>query len=79
MVCNRSSHRCGTLLTFKNNGDVYLSMDNLHLKYTLVLFGSEGSALTLPLFLLLYRIIILCHYSSKITKDHFLVISHDTK
>ena len=27
-------------------------MDTLHLKYPLVLFGSEGSALTLPLFLL---------------------------
>ena len=29
-----------------------LSMDTLHLKYPLVLFGSKGSALTLPLFLL---------------------------
>ena len=30
---------------------VDLSMDTLHLKYPLVLFGSEGSALTLSLFL----------------------------
>ena len=40
-------------------------------KYPLVLFGSEGSALTLPLFLLLPRIIMLCHCSSTMTKDHF--------
>ena len=50
------------------------------LKYSLVdLFGSEGSALTLPLFLLSPRIIMLCHCSSTITKDHFLMMCYGTK
>ena len=35
---------------YKRRRCVYLSMDTLHLKYPLILFGSEGSALTLPLF-----------------------------
>ena len=56
-----------------------LSMDTLHLKDPLVLFGSEGSALTLPLFLLSPRIIILSHFSSTMTKDHFSVIYYGTK
>ena len=56
-----------------------LSMDTLHLKYHLVLFGSEGSALTLSLFLLSPRIIMLCNCSSAMTKDHFLVIPYGTK
>ena len=51
-----------------------LSMDTLHLKYPMVLFGSESSALTLPLFLLSSRITMLCHCSSKVTKDNFLII-----
>ena len=34
-----------------------LSMDTLHLKYPLLLFGFEGSALTLPLFLISLRIL----------------------
>ena len=56
-----------------------LSMDMLHLNYPLVLFGSEGSTLTLHLSLFSPRIIFLCHCSSKMTKDHFLIIFHDTK
>ena len=54
-------------------------MDTTHLKDPLVLFGAVGSALTLPLFLLSPRIIMLCHSSSTITKDHFLVIFHGSK
>ena len=49
-----------------------LSMDTLHLKYSFVPFGSEGSALTLPLFLRSLRTSILCHCSSTMTKGHFL-------
>ena len=49
-------------------------MDILHLNYPLVLFGSKGSASTLPLILLSPRIMMLCHCSSTMTKDHFLVI-----
>ena len=52
-------------------------MDTMHLKYPLVLFVSESSAL--PLFLLSPRIIMLCHCSSTMTKDHFLIIFHGTK
>ena len=51
---------------------VYLSMDTLHLKYPMVLFGSEGSALTIHLFLLSLRIILLCHCSSTMAQYHFL-------
>ena len=54
-------------------------MDTLHLKDPLVLIGSEGSALTLPLFLLSTRIIMLCHCSSAMTKDHFLLKLYVTK
>ena len=50
-----------------------MSKDTMHLKYPLVVFGSEGSALNLPPFLLSPRIIMLCHYSSTMTKDHFLL------
>ena len=63
----------------KEWGCVDLSMNTLHLKYPLVLFGCEGSALTLPLFLLSPRIIMLCHCSSTMTKDHFLLMLYDTK
>ena len=71
---------CGTLFAlWKEGGCVDLSMDSLHLKYPLVLFGSEGSGLTLPLFLLSPRIIMLCHWSSTMTKDHFLLTYHGTK
>ena len=52
-------------------------MDTMHLKDDLVLFSSECAALTLPLFLL--SLFMLCHCSSKMTKDHFLVISYGTK
>ena len=62
----------------KEWGCVDLSMVTLHLKYPLVLFGSEGSALTLPLFLLSPRIIMICHCSSTMTKDHFLPMSYGT-
>ena len=48
-------------------------------KYPLVLFGSEGSAHTLPPFLLSPRIIMLCHCSSAMAYDHLLLISHGTE
>ena len=54
-------------------------MYTLHLKYPLVVFGYEGSALTLPPFLLSPRIIMLCHCSSLMTKDYILLIYHGTK
>ena len=41
---------------------------------SLVTFRSEGSALTLALFLLSPGIVMLCHCSSTMTKDHFLMI-----
>ena len=56
-----------------------LSMDTMHLKYPWVLFGSEGSALTLNLFLLSLRINLLCHCSSTMTKGHFLLMFYGTK
>ena len=49
-------------------------MDTMHLKDPLVLFGSEASALTLPLFPLVPKIIMLCHCFSTMTKDHLLII-----
>ena len=63
----------------KEGGCVDLGMDTLHLKYVLVLFGSEGSALTLPFFLLSPRIILHRHCSSTMTEKHFLLISYATK
>ena len=54
-------------------------MDTMHLKYPLVHFGSEGSAPTLPLFLLLPRNIMLFHCFSTMTKDHLLIILNGTK
>ena len=79
MVCNRSWHLPGdpklvwhpARLT-KEWGCVGLFMDTLHLKYPFVLSGSEGSALTIPLFLLSPIIIMLCHFSLTMTKDHFV-------
>ena len=78
MVCNRSWDLPGNpklvwhpARLLKEWGCVDLSMDNLHLKDPLVLFGVEGSALTFPLFLFSPRIIMLCHCSSTMTKDHF--------
>ena len=56
-----------------------LSMDTMHLKDPLVLFGYEDSALTLPLFHLSPRIIMLCYCSSIMAKDYILVSFHDTK
>ena len=59
MVCNRNWHLSGntkpvwhTARLIKEGGCVDLFMDTLHLKDPMVLFGSEGSALTLPLLLL---------------------------
>ena len=63
----------------KEGGCVYLSMDAMHLKDPLVLFGSEGPVLTLTLFLLSFRIMMLFHFSSTMTKYHFLVIFPGTK
>ena len=78
VVCNRRWHLPGNpklvwhpARLIKEGGCVDLSMDTLHLKYPLVLDGSEGSALTLPLFRLSPRIIMLCHYSSTMTLYHF--------
>ena len=45
----------------------------------LVLFWSVGSALTLPLFLLSRRMVMLCQCSLTITTDNLLVIVHDIK
>ena len=50
-----------------------MSMDTMLQKDPLVLFGSEGSVLTLPRFLLSLRIIMRCHCSLTVAKDHFLV------
>ena len=44
---------------------------DLYLRYPLVLFGSEGSALTPPLFLSSPRIVLLCDCSLTMAKDHF--------
>ena len=85
MVCNRSWHLPGNpnlvwhpACLPKEGGCVDLSMNALHPKDPLILFGSEGSALTLPHFLLSPRIIMLCHCSSTMTTDHFLLISYGT-
>ena len=81
MMCNRSLHLLGnpklvwhTARLIKDGGCVDLSMDTLHLKYPLILVRPEGSALTLPLFLLSPRIIMLSHCSSTMTNEHFLLI-----
>ena len=58
---------------------MYLSIDTMHLSDPLVLFGYEGSALTLPPFLLSLRNVMLYHYSSTITKNHFFGICYDIK
>ena len=83
MVCNRSWHLPGNpklmwhpARGIKEWGCLDLSMDSLHLNYPLVLFGFEGSALTLPVFFS-PTIIMLFHCSSTMTKDHFLLISYD--
>ena len=86
MVCNRSWHLPGNpklvwhpVRLIKEGGCVDLSMDTQHLKYSLVVLVYEGSALTLPLVLLSPRIIMVCHCSSTMTRDHFLLISYSTK
>ena len=86
MVCNRSWHLSGNsklvshpARLIKEGGCKDLSMDTLYLRDPLVLFGSEGSTLTLRLFLLSPRIILLCHCSSTMTKDYLLLISYGTK
>ena len=67
MVCNRSWYLPGNpklvwnpARLIKEGGCMDLSMDTMHLKDPLVLFGCEGSALSLPLFLLSPRINMLC-------------------
>ena len=40
-----------------------LSVDTMHLKDSLVLFGFESSTLSLPLFLHSTRINMVCHYA----------------
>ena len=55
-----------------------MSVNTMNLKYPLVLFGSEGSALTFPLFLLSPRRIMFCYCSSTMTRNHFLLISCGT-
>ena len=68
MVCNRIWHLPRIPLEagghparlIKEGRCVDLSMDIPHLKYPLVCFGFEGSALTLPPFLLSPRVILLC-------------------
>ena len=49
-------------LSEQGKREVGLSLGTIHLKYALVPFGSVGSALTF-LFLLLPKIIMLCHCS----------------
>ena len=56
-----------------------LSLDTMRLKNPLVLFGFEGSDLSLPLLLLSPRINMLHHCSSTMTKDHLLKKLHVTK
>ena len=63
----------------KEGGCVDLSMVTQHLKYLLVLFGYEGPALTLLRFLLTLKLIMLCHSSSTMTKDNFLLIFYGNK
>ena len=84
MVCNRNWHIlgnpklvCHPARLIKDGRYVDLSMDIMHLKDLLVLFGSEGSVLTL--FLLSPKIIMLCHCSSTVTKNYLLVIIYGTK
>ena len=60
----------------KEGGFLDLSMGTIHLRYSLVPFGSEGSALSL---LFPPRSIMQGHCPSKMTKDHFLVIFHGSK
>ena len=48
----------------KEGGCVDPSEDTMHLKDPLVLFGFEGTALSLTLFLLSARIYMLCHWFS---------------
>ena len=86
MVFNRSWHLPGNpklvwhpARLIKEWGYVGLSMENLPLKYPLVLFRSDGSALNLPLFRHSPRIIMLRHCSLVMTKDHFLEIFYGTK
>ena len=69
MVCNRSWHLPGNpspvwhpARLVKERGCMDLSMDTLHLNDPMVLFGSEGSALTQPLFLLSSRIILFFYW-----------------
>ena len=68
MVCNRSWHLPGNhklawrpARLIKEGECMDLSLDALHLKDPLVLFGSEDFVLTVPLFLLSPRILMLCH------------------
>ena len=77
MVCIRSWHlpRNPKLVwhparLIKEGTCVDQSLDTLHLTYPLVRFGSEGSTITLPLFLLSPRILMLFHCSSTMTKDY---------
>ena len=86
MVCSRSWHppRNPKLVwhsarLIKEGGCVGLSIDTLPLKDSLFLYVSEGSALTLPLFLLSPRIIMPCHCSSTLTKDHILIVLYGTE
>ena len=56
-----------------------LSLDTMHLKDPLVLFGFEGYAIPLPLFLPSPRINKLCHCSSTLTEGHFLRTHYGTE
>ena len=53
-------------------------MDTMHLKDPLILFATEDLSHS-PSFLPSFRIIMLSHCSSAITKDHFLVIFYGTE
>ena len=60
-------------------GCLDLSMDTMQLKDPLVHFVSEGSALTVPLFIPSPRISMLCRCSSAVTMEHFLIVLYGTK
>ena len=87
-MCNRSWHLPGNLKLvlyparlINERGCADLSVDTMHLKDPLVLFGSEGSALTftLPPFLLSLRVIMLYHFFFNNDIEPLLVIVYGTK
>ena len=87
MVCNSSWHLPGNpklvwhpVRLVKEGGCVDLSMGTRQLNYPLYWSSLDLKALLLlHLFLFLSRIIMLCHCSSTMTKNHFLILFFVTK